>query len=67
MECAPCTFVTADDVACWPLSVSLLVKFTSFWRTLYSPVRGDDSGVGSVLYPELLILGKDLGWRVRSA
>ena len=48
--------VSADDVALWPYSPGLLVKWVSFLGSLHWPVDGLDLGVGGISYVELLIL-----------
>ena len=48
--------VGVDDVAEWPYSTSLLVKWVSFLGSLHWPAHGGDLGVGGVSYVELLIL-----------
>ena len=53
---APSSAVSAEDVAHWPYSVSLLVKWVSFLGTLHWPVGGLDLGVGGISYVELLLL-----------
>ena len=47
----PASAICADDIAHWPYSPSLLVKWVSFLGTL-----GLDLGVGGISYVELLIL-----------
>ena len=46
----------ADDVAQWPYTPGLLVKWVSFLGSLHWPVHGGDLGVGGISYVELLIL-----------
>ena len=46
----------ADDIAHWPYSVSLLVKWVDFLGSLHWPVGGADLWVGGVSYVEMLIL-----------
>ena len=48
--------VSAEDVAHWPYSVSVLVKWVTFLSSLHWPVGGADLGVGGVSYVEMLIL-----------
>ena len=48
--------ICADDIAHWPYTPGLLVKWVSFLGTLHWPVGGLDLGVGSMSYVELLIL-----------
>ena len=52
----PAVVVTLADVAGWPYSVGILVKWVTFLGTLHWPVRGADLGVGGVSFVELLIL-----------
>ena len=52
----PATAVCAEDVALWPYTPSLLVKWVSFLNSLHWPVGGLDLGVGGISYVELLIL-----------
>ena len=49
-------FICADDVALWPYTTSLLVKWASFLCSLHWPSEGLDLGVGGISYVELLIL-----------
>ena len=46
----------ADDVAQWPYTPGLLVKWVSFLGSLHWPVHGRDLGVSGISYVELLIL-----------
>ena len=48
--------ITGDDVAAWPYSVSILVRFTSFLSTLHWPSGTGDLGHFGVSFLELLIL-----------
>ena len=52
----PFVAVCDDDIAQWPYSPSLLVKWVSFLGSLHWPAHGGDLGVGGVSYVELLIL-----------
>ena len=52
----PASAVGADDVAHWPHTAGLLVKWVSFLGSLHWPAGGVDLGVGGVSYFELLIL-----------
>ena len=52
----PSSAVGADDVAQWPYSPGLLVKWVSFLGTLHWPEGGLDLGVGGISLVELLIL-----------
>ena len=47
--------ITADDVAAWPYSVGILVRFTSFLSTLHWPSGAGDLGHFGVSFLELLI------------
>ena len=53
---SPAVSLNADDVAQWPYTPSLLVKWFSFLGSLHWPVHGGDLGVGGISYVELLIL-----------
>ena len=50
------TAICAEDIALWPNSPSLLVKWVSFLNSLHWPVGDLDLGVGGVSCVELLIL-----------
>ena len=50
------TSVCAADVALWPYTPGLLVKWVVFLRTLHWPAGNADLGVGGVSHVELLIL-----------
>ena len=52
----PSSAVFAEDVAHWPYSAGLLVKWVTFFGTLHWPADGFDLGVGGISYVELLIL-----------
>ena len=52
----PAAVVCAEDVALWPYTPGLLVKWVSFLSTLHWPVGDLDLGVGGISYVELLIL-----------
>ena len=52
----PVVAIDADDVAQWPYTPSLLVKWVSFLSSLHWPAHGGDLGVGGISYVELLIL-----------
>ena len=52
----PATSVCAADVAHWPYTPGLLVKWVAFLGTLHWPAGSADLGVGGVSYVELLIL-----------
>ena len=51
----PAAAVCAEDIALWPYTPGLLVKWISFLNSLHWPVGGLDLGVGCVSYVELLI------------
>ena len=48
--------IGADDVAHWPCTTGLLVKWVVFLGTLHWPAGVSDLGVGGISYVELLIL-----------
>ena len=52
----PSVTVGADDVAQWPYTPGLLVKWVSFLPSLHWPANGFDLGVGGISYVELLIM-----------
>ena len=52
----PAAVICADDIAHWPYTLSLLVKWVSFLGTFHWPAGGLDLGVGGISYVELLIL-----------
>ena len=52
----PSVALDADDVAQWPYTPGLLVKWVSFLGSLHWPVHGGDLGVGGISDVELLIL-----------
>ena len=52
----PAAVICAEDVAFWPYTPSLLVKWVSFLNSLHWPVVAWILGVGGVSYVELLIL-----------
>ena len=52
----PATAICADDVALWPYTPGLLIKWVSFLNTLHWPVGNLDLGVGGISYVELLFL-----------
>ena len=61
----PIVAVCDDDIAQWPYSPSLLIKWVSFLGSLHWPVHGGDLGVGGVSCVELLIFmscGLVRGW-----
>ena len=52
----PATVICSDDVALWPYTPGLLVKWASFLCSLHWPTEDLDLGVGGISYVELLIL-----------
>ena len=52
----PASTICAEDIARWPSSLGLLVKWVSFLGSLLWPVGGSDLAVGGVSFVELLIL-----------
>ena len=48
--------ISRDDVAAWPYSVGILIRFTSFLRHLHWPSGSVDMGHFGVSFLELLIL-----------
>ena len=52
----PASAKGAGNVASWPYSGSVLVKWVTFLGSLHWPVGGADLGVGGVTYVEMLIL-----------
>ena len=52
----PSVALNADDVAQWPYTLGLLVKWVSFLGTLHWLAGNADLGVGGISYVELLIL-----------
>ena len=48
--------ISAADIALWPYTPGLLVKWVSFPASLHWPAGGSDLGVGGISYLELLIL-----------
>ena len=48
--------ITGADIAAWPYSVSILIRFTSFLKTLHWPSGADDFGHFGISFLELLIL-----------
>ena len=46
--------VCAEDVALWPYTPGLLVKWVSFLNSLHWPIGELDLGVGGVSYVELI-------------
>ena len=53
---SPAVDIGADDIAQWPYTPCLLVKWVAFPGILHWPAGGLDLGVGGVSYVELLIL-----------
>ena len=58
----PAAAICAEDIALWPYTPGLLVKWVSFLNSLHWPVGDLDLGVGGVSYVELLIHVRALGW-----
>ena len=58
----PASAISADNIAYWPYTTGLLVKWVAFLGTLHWPAGGLDLGVSGVSYVELLILYSLLGW-----
>ena len=54
----PATAICVDDIARWPYTPGLLVKWVAFLGNLHWPAGGADLGVGGISYVELLILCK---------
>ena len=54
----PASAMSADDIAHWPYTTGLLVKWVAFLGALHWPAGGLDLGVGGVSFVELLILLK---------
>ena len=52
----PASAVCAENIAQWPYTAGLLVKWVAFLGTLHWPAGGLDLGVGGISYEELLIL-----------
>ena len=52
----PASAICAEDIALWPYTPGLLVKWVSFLNSLHWPFGELDLGVGGVSYVELLIM-----------
>ena len=52
----PASAISAEDIAHWPYTAGLLVKWVSFLSSLHWPAGGSDLGVGGVSDVELLVL-----------
>ena len=52
----PAAAICAEDIALWPYTLGLLVKWVSFLKSLHWPIGDLDLGVGGVSCVELLIL-----------
>ena len=50
------TAICAEDIALWPFTPGLLVKWVSFLSSLHWPIGDLDLGVGGASFVELLIL-----------
>ena len=48
--------ITGSDIAAWPYSVGILLKFTSFLSTLHWPSGSADLGHFGISFLELLVL-----------
>ena len=48
--------ITGADIAAWPYSVSILIRYTSFLNTLHWPSGTEDFGHFGISFLELLIL-----------
>ena len=46
----PASAVSAADIARWPYTPGLLVKWVSFLASLHWPAGGTDLGVGGISY-----------------
>ena len=53
---SPAVSLNIDEIAQWPYTPGLLVKWVSFLGSLHWPVRGGDLGVGGISFVELLVL-----------
>ena len=52
----PASAICAEDIAHWPYTCGLLVKWVAFLGSLHWPAGGVDLGVGGISYLELLII-----------
>ena len=52
----PAAVVCAEEIALWPYTPGLLVKWVSFLNSLHWPIGDLDHGVGGVSYVELLVM-----------
>ena len=52
----PATAISNEDIAHWPYTPGLLVKWVAFLGTLHWPAGGLDLGVGGISFFDLLIL-----------
>ena len=52
---APASAIGADDVAHWPYTTGLLVKWVAFLGSLHWPAGGFHLGVGGIYFVKLLI------------
>ena len=52
----PVSAISAAEIALWPYTPGLLVKWVSFLGSLHWPAGGLDLGVGGISYVELVIL-----------
>ena len=56
------SWVQVSDIAAWPYSVSILIRFTSFLFTLHRPSGSDDLGHFGVSFLELFDPSRAMGW-----
>ena len=63
----PVAVIRAEDVALWPYTPGLLVKWVSFLNSVHWPFGDLDLGAGGVSYVELLIMSfglvRDFLWK----
>ena len=52
----PASAICAEDIAHWPCTTGLLVKWVAFLGTLHWPAGGWDLGVGGISFVDWLIL-----------
>ena len=53
--------ITGGDIAAWPYSASILIRFTSFLNTLHWPSGSDDVGHFGISFLELFSF-LAMGW-----
>ena len=56
----PASAICAEDIAWWPYTTGLLVKWVSFVGSLHWPAGGLDLGVGGISYVELFSMNFEL-------